>query len=156
MTEEQFKQNIKENENSVVQKICDILKNHEKLIALYLSDFVASLCDIEKEKMFAKYDSIDAAQARWMFWYAYRYMTNETYEKIGKISKEKYGRVFTVACVSLCIGKMNRLIEQQPIWGKRWAIIKRAIREYNSSLNEPLIPITIKLPKNVTVTIEQD
>jgi hypothetical protein len=82
-------------------------------------------------------------------------MTNETYEKIGKLSSELYGKTFAKVSVAESVNKMNIMIEQQPIWKKRWAIVKRIIKMQSEMVFEPQIPVTIAVPKNVELTIEK-
>ena len=156
MTEEEIKQELKENERVVMQCVCDTLLNYEGKIRTYLADFVASLCNVDRDRMFSESNSLDVAQARWLFWYAYRYMTNETYEKIGKLSGELYGKTFTKVGVAASVNKMYTLIEQQPIWRKRWTIIKRIIKLQNEMVFEPQVPVTITIPKNVELTIKKE
>lgn len=156
MTEEKIKQELEENERVVMQCVCDTLLNYEGKIRTYLADFVASLCSVDKDSMFSENNSLDVAQARWLFFYAYRYMTNDTYEKIGRLSGALYGKIFTKAGVAASVNKMYALIEQQPIWRKRWTIIKRIIKLQNEMVFEPQVPITITIPKNVELTIKKE
>lgn len=156
MTEEEVKRNLEENERITMQSVCDTLRNHEGCTRAYLASFVASLCNVDEERMFSACNDLDVAQARWLFWYAYRYMTNETYEKIGRLSEELYGKVYTKVCVASSVNKMYSLIEQQPVWRKRWTIIKRIIKESNGTVVEPPTPITITIPKNVELTIKKE
>lgn len=155
MTEEEIKQNLEENERLMMTCVCDTLVNYERCVRTYLADFIASLCNVETERMFSDDNHLDVAQARWLFWYAYRYMTNETYEKIGKLSGELYGKVFTKVGVASSVNKMNIMIEQQPIWKKRWTIVKRIIKQQSEMVFEPQIPVTIAVPKNVVLTIKK-
>jgi chromosomal replication initiation ATPase DnaA len=156
MTEEEIINKLSENERITMQCVCDTLSNYEGKTRTYLADFVASLCNVDRDKMFSESNCLDVAQARWLFWYAYRYMTNETYEKIGKLSGELYGKTFTKVGVAASVNKMYTLIEQQPIWRKRWTIIKRIIKLQNEVVFEPQVPITITIPKNVELTIKKE
>ena len=156
MTEEEIKRELEQNESIAIQAVCDILMNYEAHIRTHLADFVASICNVEKERMFSSCNDLDVAQARWLFWYAYRYMTGETYEKIGKLSKPIYGKAFTKVGVAASVNKMYTLIEQQPIWRKRWTIVKRIIKMQNEMVFEPQVPITITIPKNVELTIKKE
>lgn len=154
MTEEEIKQNLEENERITMNCVCDALSAYGGRIRLYLADFIASLCNVEKEKMFSTCNNLDVAQARWLFWYAYRYMTNETYEKIGKLSGDLYGKTFTKVGVAASVNKMYELIEQQPIWRKRWLIVKRIIKISNTLIEEQENqPIKIIIPKNANVEL---
>lgn len=156
MTEEEIKNELEANERLMIKLVCDSLSNYERTIRVHLADFVASLCNVETERMFSESNSLDVAQARWLFWYAYRYMTNETYDKIGKLSKELYGKTFTRVGVAASVNKMNTMIEQQPIWHKRWTIVKRIIKLQSEMVFEPQIPVTITIPKNVLLTVKKE
>ena len=52
--------------------------------------------------------------------------------------------------------KMYTLIEEQPIWRKRWTILKRIIKMQNAMIVEPDIPVTITIPKNIELTIKKE
>ena len=157
MTEEEIKNELADNERIAMKCVCDTLLNYEGRVRNYLADFVASLCNVEKEKMFSENNSLDVAQARWLFWYAYRYMTGETYEKIGRISHDTYGKTFTKVGVASSVNKMSVMIEQQPIWKKRWTIVKRIIRITNSLIDENTEePIKIIIPKNANVELKRE
>ena len=156
MTEEEIKQELETNERLAMKLVCDTLANYEDRIRVHLADFVASICNVDIERMFSTCNDLDVAQARWLFWYAYRYMTNETYEKISKLSESMYKRKFTKTCVASSVNKMYAMIEQQPIWRKRWTIVKRIIKLQNEIVFEPQIPITITIPKNVELTIKKE
>ena len=154
MTEEEIKQNLEENERITMNCVCDTLSAYGGRIRLYLADFIASLCNVEKEKMFSTCNNLDVAQARWLFWYAYRYMTNETYEKIGKLSGELYGKTFTKVGVAASVNKMYELIENGGIWRKRWLIVKRIIKISNTLIEEQENqPIKIIIPKDANVEL---
>ncbi len=157
MTEEEIKQNLEENERITMNCVCDTLSSYGERIRLYLADFIASLCNVEKEKMFSTCNNLDVAQARWLFWYAYRYMTNETYEKIGKLSGELYGKTFTKVGVAASVNKMYELIENGGIWRKRWLIVKRIIKISNTLIEEQENqPIKIIIPKNANVELKRE
>jgi chromosomal replication initiation ATPase DnaA len=157
MTEEEIKNELADNERIAMKCVCDTLLNYEGRVRNYLADFVASLCNVEKDKMFSENNSLDVAQARWLFWYAYRYMTGETYEKIGRLSHDTYGKTFTKVGVASSVNKMSVMIEQQPIWKKRWAIVKRIIRITNSLIDENTEePIKIIIPKNANVELKRE
>jgi hypothetical protein len=155
MTEEQIKEELLKNERDTMQCVCDSLRMYGENIKAYLAEFIASLCNIDKELMFSSSCEHYVVQARWLYFYAYRYMTNEPYRMIGIIPKW-LGKSYTKGCVAKSINAMYLLIEQQPIWRKRWLIVKRIIKESNGSLSEPPVQITITVPKNVEVTINKE
>lgn len=156
MTEEELNKELEENERLMVQCVCDTIRNGQINVAKYLAEFIASLCLIDRDMMFSRTSEHDAVQARGLFFYAYRYMTGDTYEHIGRISKDVFGTAFTATGVVTRVNSMYELIEQQPIWRKRWTIVKRIIKSQNEMVAEPPIPITIKVPKNVEITIKRE
>lgn len=157
MTEEEIKKKLEDNERITMQCVCDTLKNYGGRARTYLAEFVASLCNVETERMFSSSNDLDVAQARWLFWYAYRYMTNETYEKIGKLSIPLYGKAFTKVGVASSVNKMYALIEQKPIWRKRWTIIKRIIKQSENLIEENAQkPIKIIIPKDANVELKRE
>jgi chromosomal replication initiation ATPase DnaA len=156
MTEEELSKELEENERIMIKCVCDTLYNYSSKIRVYLADFVCALCNVDKEKMLSGKNEHDVAQARALYWYAYRYMTGETYEHIGRISKDVYGKEFTTVGVANGVNKMYALIEQQPIWKKRWNVIKRIIKTQNAMVVEQNVPITITVPKNVEITIKKE
>ena len=157
MTEGEIKQNLEENERITMQCVCDTIRAYGSRTRIYLADFVASLCDVEKERMFSACNDLDVAQARWLYFYAYRYMTGETYEKIGKLSKEIYGKTFTKVGVAASVNKMYELIANQPIWRKRWTIIKRVIKAGENVIEDEVKkPIKIIIPKDANVELKRE
>ena len=157
MTEEEIKQELVNNEQRMIECVCNALSNYEIDMRTHLARFVSALCDVEIERMFSDDNHLDVAQARWLFWYAYRYMTGETYEKIGKLSERIYGKSFTKVGVASSVNKMYELIEQQPIWRKRWTIIKRIIKQSESLIEENAQkPIKIIIPKDANVELKRE
>ena len=81
-------------------------------------------------------------------------MTNETYEKSGKLSGELYGKTFTKVGVAASVNKMYELIENGGIWRKRWLIVKRIIKISNTLIEEQENqPIKIIIPKDANVEL---
>ena len=158
MNEEQLTTTIDDFERNAIKTICETLQGYEATIHRHLADFVAALCNVEKEKMFADCNQADVSQARWLFWFAYRYMTNETYAKIGDMTSANYGKRFTKQGVAASVNKMAALIEQEPVWKKRWSIIKRIIKAQHTLIDEEAQehPIRIVVPKNVKVELRKE
>jgi len=146
MTEEQINQELENNEQVVMQYLNDVLKQYNAKTTKYLADFVASLCDVDRDKMFTECNNIDVVQARGLYWYARRYMTGDTYEKIGKTPND--GKTFTKVGVATSVNKMAHLIESQHIWKKRWSIIKRIVKtkQQDSGVDTTIV---IQVPKSL-------
>lgn len=156
MTEEQFGKSLSDNERAMLGSLCNAVRDYEGNYVVFLAEFVASLCDVEKEKMFSSCNRLDVAQARWLYWYAYRYLTKETYEKIGIITERIHGKKFTKAGVASSVNKMSCMIDSEPIWRKRWAIVKRILKGHDDMMQEPHVPITITVPRNVVANIKYE
>lgn len=153
-----IKQKVAEINNHNVDAVCALLRQHEIPVISYLADFVAALCDISKEEMLSNSDKLHIAQARWLFWYTYRYLTNEPYEKIANKTATPAHR-FSPQGITNGVNKMSMMIEQEPMWKKRWTIIKRISRAYNENImggREDSPRIVIKAPKRLAgcITIE--
>lgn len=156
MKEEYFVlEKMSEIDRQMLDSICNILREHESKIRYWLAYFVSSLCNVDMNKMLTDCNTLSVAQSRWLFWYSYRRMTNETYEKIAKVSSQYYGKSFTTATIANGITKMTQMIECEPIWTKRWVIIKRIIKQYRENLIDNEEPIKIVIPKNARVELKR-
>ena len=110
-----------------VKRICEMVRSYERDIQDYLAEMVASLCDLEAHEMMTKDDRIHCTHARWLFWYAYRHMTNDTFEHLSQIT-ERYGRKYSLQAINTAVNKMSALIIDNTIWTKRWTVLKRIIK----------------------------
>lgn len=163
--ESEAKERLQEMSNDNVEQICELLHSRERDVQEYLAHFVASLCDIEYESMIGIKESnvktYYAAQCRYLFWYAYRYMTNEPYEKMAQ-RLGKFGRKFSTTGIISGVNKMAQMTEQDSIWRNRWMTLKRIIRMYNETtttaipqFDEPsVVRVVVYKPSNVTVEVE--
>jgi len=157
MEEKEIKNSLlSECEDNTIAGICQLLAEYEGNICNHIADFVSSLCGVEKKLIFSNSQIIDVTQARGLFFYAYRYATGCTYDKIGRITKEMYGKRFSEAGVNLSVARMSELIEKNHVWNKRWSILKHIIKSQSADTKEQPIPITIKVPKNVEVIIKKE
>lgn len=158
MSEKEFASTLKGNETDKVERICAILREHKITIQDALIDFVAALCDVDKDKMMNASGMGDSslAYARWFYWYANKVLTGDTYKKMSEDSG-KQGKKVTLMCVMKGALKMSAMIENIPIWRKRWIIMKRVIREseYNGVGKADNSPIKIVAPKNIEIEIQK-
>ena len=149
---------ILETEN--IEKACDLLRQHESRIEDYMADIVASLCNVDCAAMLTNSSVAYLAQARWLYWYAIRYMTNETYDKIAMRTTAKSGCKFTPNGIGQSINKMALLVAQEPIWVKRWTIIKHIIKLRDMVVKEKseMETVTMKIiaPKGVKVELKNE
>jgi hypothetical protein len=158
MNEKEFASTLKGNEKDKVERVCAILREHKITIQDALIDFVAALCDVDKDKMMNASGMGDSslAYARWFYWYANKVLTGDTYKKMSEDSGRQ-GKKVTLMCVMKGALKMSAMIENIPIWRKRWIIMKRVIREseYNGVGKADNSPIKIVAPKNIEIEIQK-
>lgn len=138
-----------------VREIRSALNRYEYNIQEHLADVVASFCGVDTEAIFSKKRlDIDKIQARWLFLYAYRYMTGKTYKGVVKTLREM-GLHLSVRGVALSINKMARLIKSDHGWRCKWTILKGIIKEKEDALgNLRTIDVTQKCRIAITVPDE--
>ena len=158
--DEQIKNDWQRLETENIEKACDLLRQHESRIEDYMADIVASLCNVDCAAMLTNSSVAYLAQARWLYWYAIRYMTNETYDKIAMRTTAKSGCKFTPNGIGQSINKMALLVAQEPIWIKRWTIIKHIIKLRDTVIKEKgdMETLTMKIiaPKGVKVELKNE
>ncbi len=153
MNENELIERWKTIEQENVNRACEYLRGYEQEIGNHLAHFVASLCDIDIEDMLSNMKSNYCSQARWLYWYALRYMTDETYEKIA-IRTTYNGRKFSMRAVAKGIEKMGAMIDENGIWRKRWVILKRVIKMYNMNNAENVVRVVVTKPAGIKVEVE--
>ena len=143
-------------DNSDIGIVCDLLKKHERRIPDYLADCVASICDVDKTKMMIEQKNANTTHARWLFWYAYRYMSHDAFIQIKEITK-RYGKEYTEQSIALSVNKMRDMIANETIWTKRWLLIKRIIKlrdvdntQANTNNNADVV---VTYPKHIKVKL---
>lgn len=143
-------------DNADIDEVCHLLRLHEHRIQDYLVDIVSATCDVDKFDMMKDTGQLNNIHARWLFWYAYRYMTNDTFVKIATVT-ERYGKRFTEQSISNSVNKMGNMITQETIWTKRWTIIRHIIKlrdESKSKDENQIIKVTVVHPKGVDVKLQ--
>lgn len=158
MSEKEITSILKNNEEDKVERICTILREHKITIQDALIDFVAALCDVDKHEMMyiSGKGNTHLVYARWFYWYVCRMLLGATYKEMSKDSA-KIGTQITKHGIMLGVLRMATMTEQEPIWRKRWMIMKRIIKESeNNSMGiESDQPIKIVVPKNVEIEIQK-
>ena len=159
-SDEEIKQDWQQLETENIDKACELLRQHESRIEDYIAEIVAALCNVDCSDMLTNSSVAYLAQARWLYWYAIRYMTNETYDKIAMRTTAKSGCKFTPNGIGQSINKMALLVAQEPIWVKRWTIIKHIIKLRDMVVKEKseMETVTMKIiaPKGVKVELKNE
>lgn len=121
--------NITEERKYHIDKALEHLSGQDDVILDYLGNIVASICNIEKGELFGEHNYAYAMHAKWMYWHTLRYVTSYTYKMISLHTKKKFNKDYTANGIGQAINKMSALIEKEPMWKKRWTILKRIIKE---------------------------
>lgn len=158
-TEEEMRADFEALEHEKIDKVCELLKGHEGSIKSYLADFVANLCDVSLERMLSETSIAYLSQARAFFWYSLRYMHNETYTELSIHTQEISGVFFTPNGIGQSVNKIASLIDKEPVWQKRWTVIRRLIKLYHESTGASRgsgesIKLVVRKPHDVNVNIE--
>ena len=159
-SDEQIKSDWEHLENDNIEKACEYLRRYECDIEDYVAEIVASLCNVDVGKMLSDTSVAYLAQARWLYWYALRYMTNETYDKIAERTMRKTPYRFTPNGIGQSINKMSAMIVNEAIWTKRWIILKRIIKLRDTVVKEKseMETVTMKIiaPKGVKLELKNE
>lgn len=149
------KDDFKQLEEHHIKEALKHLNMQEYVLQDYLADFIASLCDVDKETMLSDCKSISTSHARWLYWFAYRYLTNESYIKIAERTEKFYGKRFAFQNIAAGISRMNTMIELNPMWLKRWIIVKRIIKQWGDENDEKEEEtIVIQVPRSLRSRIK--
>lgn len=138
-----IKQEWKDLRNKSFREIEGVLRKYDYNSLTMLSSFVSSICDVETADLLTSSANIYISQCRALFWYAYRYMTQDSYERISNKTAID-GCRFSPDTVRKACEKMADLINVDPQWKGRWINVKRFIR-----LKED--PLSYQVPDNVSV-----
>lgn len=132
-----------------IEEACKHLRQAEYSMQDYLADYVAAMCDVSKEEMFAQTDVVYLAHARWFYWYVYRYMTSESFDKIA-LQSVHGGHNFNSRTVQNGVSKMAAMIDAEPLWRKRWTVAKQLIKAHNDESGDiEEHTITVSVPKKL-------
>lgn len=130
------------------------LQIHSQKAKEYLIDCVCAECGVEREEIFSKRRKSRLVHARWLYWYAYRYMTNESFDEIAK-SNKKYGHDFDSRSITGGVNKMAYMISREQHWASRWAALRRTIKLRDDEQKTLFTQkITIYIPKELKNKVE--
>lgn len=155
-SDEQIQREWESLDNDDIKQICNILSKHETKIQEYLINCVAALCDVPTDEMMTSTSNVSCVHARWFFWYTYRYMTNEPFAKIAERTNKNYGRLYSIPTVANGVNKISEMIASNGIWNKRWVLIKRIIKQRNTSEINGQIDnnrVVINVPKDMKTKV---
>jgi len=148
--ENTLKKKMVQADDAFMCQLSQLLRAYDCDTMNMLAWFVADLCDVDVSDMLSSIDKVTFSQARWLFWYTYRYLTKESFARISERTTFD-GHSFAWRSIASGITNMSVMIETDNIWRKRWAITKRFINAKNESDNE-FINKTSSTPVKVTLT----
>lgn len=151
--EELLLQDLTNNDKETIGRICEILSNHEINIRHYIADFIAALCHEEVDTMLSNENALHVAQARWFYWYCIRYMTHESFMKLTQDTNLHH--TFKRDTIAKSISRMSIMVSEEPLWRKRWGIMKTIIKAYYSK-DDNNAAIRIVVPKNANVELKRE
>lgn len=145
-------ENVKEKWDSIdhenLEKAFFYLKKSNVDIKDYLAEIVANLCDINTEDIMIKSMASHIVKPRWLYWFAYRYVTRESYVQMA-YSLNINGKKFTPSGIMYGVGCMSTLIDTEPLWNRRWTNIKRIIKLKEQNDKQIDNTIVIQVPKDL-------
>ena len=86
MNESKLRENYKNIQNNTFKEITKILKNNNYDVYNNLSDFIASIFNVDRSDMLSKSLDRDICRARWMLWAALYNFYEKTYEEIAAMT----------------------------------------------------------------------
>lgn len=114
-------------EDKTFKEIETILHNYDYNSQTMLAHFVANICNVDYTDLFVDSKEQYKTHARWLYWFAMRFMTGETYDRI---SNRTYfdGNKFTSQNVGIGISKMTKMVGMEQSWRNKWKVIKHFIK----------------------------
>lgn len=119
-----------------------------------IAKFAAEICDVNLEDMYVVTCKTDIAQARWFMYYAIRYTTQETYERMAErlvfdgVRQSK-------DTIRKGVERMSFMVNNNATWKKRWALMKRVLQEIDSANgNEDKVEVSKNSEISITIPRE--
>lgn len=136
----------------------DVLRRHEYNTLDMLAHVVCGVCDVDVADMLSSVNKQYLSQARWLFWYAYRFVTGETYEKIAERTAFD-GRRFTIQSVAVGVTTMGRMVEKEKVWAERWSVVRQAIsvmygKDADAGRKTEDVTIQVIVPHGVKIDVK--
>lgn len=129
-----------------------VYHNEKEMISI-LTDNVSAICGIRSDELMIDTHAAHISHARWLFWYAYRYVTNESYLKMSEVLKTPHKK-FVGRAIQQGVTKMSMMIECEPVWHKRWESIKQLIKQKYGEEDGVDNTITICVPLHLKEKIK--
>ena len=165
MNESKLRENYKNIQNNTFKEITKILKNNNYDVYNNLSDFIASIFNVDRSDMLSKSLDRDICRARWMLWSALYNFYEKTYEEIAKLASYE-DNTTTGSGVLQGIKKLNEEMQNSINLKDKWFQVRQLItlgrspHNYSNDLSKTMgyKPQRIKVcvPKDVEVDIVKE
>lgn len=142
-------------DDAVIRSITKKLSEYEYDLLNNLIYYVAAICNVDPIDMLSVNDKVHISQCRWLLWYAHRYMTHDSYEKISEKTSIE-GHRFKTRSIAAGIEKMSKMIAEDKNWEKKWNIIRHIIRLWKNDdlTKEKKNQVIIIAPNNIEIKIK--
>ena len=137
----------------VLSKIIELLKNYNGSNIQLLANTVAAVCDVNIDEMLSDDGKIHNTHARYLYWYAIRYLTHDSNTVIAKTSIPN--KTYASDSVRKGISYIIKLIDIQPQWAKRWRAVKRVVSVIKNETIEKKNKIIISVTDGIEVEIKK-
>ena len=148
VSDEKIKQDWASVDSENLEQALLYLKKCEIAVNEYLAEAVASLCGVSAKEMMSNTNATYLTRPRWLFWYAYRYMTGDSYRKMSNALKVG-SKEFSEKGIQGGIEKMSAMINEDSVWNRRWAVVKRIIKLREQEGESVDNTIVIQVPKTL-------
>ena len=139
----------------VISKIGELLREYNSSYKWLIAESVASVCDVDKEEMLSGNRDIHNTHARYLYWYALKYLTHDSNLVIGETSIPN--KIYTTDCVRKGINSILNLIDKNTQWNKRWQIVKNIISTIKKDIEteRTIKKVVISVPEGIEVEIKK-
>lgn len=136
-----------------------VLQKYDYDLQDSLASFVASICEVDYADMLSQNTKSNVSLARWLYWYALRFMTNESYEQIAERTAFD-GYKYTKDAIRKAVEKMGSIINTERKWQNRWVLVRKMINTWDDAQHieyknlEKKYKVKISVPKEIKDNIE--
>ena len=165
MNESKLRENYKNIQNNTFKEITKILKNNNYDVYNNLSDFIASIFNVDRSDMLSKSLDRDICRARWMLWSALYNFYEKTYEEIAKLASYE-DNTTTGSGVLQGIKKLNEEMQNSINLKDKWFQVRQLItlgrsphtysNDFSKTMGYKPQRIKVCVPKDVEVDIVKE
>lgn len=151
-------EDVKAIDDSTVGMALQLLREYGSMVSDYIAEISAELCRVDVDDMLGDTRDIDNVRARWFYWYSYRYMTEESYEKMSSLLNR--GRQYDRATIGQGVAKICLLIGDDGIWRRRWAVMRKVIGIVTGDTDAEIgcrkCKVTVTYPEGVDIELKKE